>query len=246
MTGGLLTATFVGAVTQRATGIGFSLVSAPFFALILGPVVGISLGNATALVFALATTILVLRDVEWRLFGVLAVSGTLGVIPGALLALHLPADVLRITVGSLVLVGIVASSLSTRTPFVAPPWAAVPAGFVSGAMGASAGVGGPAVAAYAMAARLNPQTFAATAQPYFALSAATAIAAKWSLGGDVLPELPLVAWLLLVGAGAVGIVLGGVVARRVSAALAWHAVIAIASLGAVLTIVRGILGLAER
>lgn len=246
MTSGLLAATFVGAVTQRATGIGFSLVSAPFFALILGPVVGISLGNATALVFALATTVLVIRDVDWKLFGLLAASGTLGVIPGALLALHLPADALRITVGSLVLVGIAASTLSTRTRFVAPRWTAVPAGFLSGAMGASASVGGPAIAAYAVAARLEPRTFAATAQPYFALSAATAIAAKWMLGGDVLPDLPPVAWALLVAAGAVGIAVGSVVARRVSAEIAWRAVILIAALGAMLTIARGVLGLVEQ
>lgn len=239
----LCIATLVGAVTQRMTGIGFSLVAAPFYVLLLGPVEGVALGNVTAIVFALAMTVLVIRSVDWKLFAMLSVAAIAGAVPGAIVVLVLPPDALRVGIGIAVVAGMAVSVVAARTSFSAPPWLRYPAGFVSGFMGTSAGVGGPAITVYAVSARIDHTVFAATAQPYFTVAAATAITMKTAFGGNVVPDFPAPTWLSVAAAGAAGLVIGSHFASRVPPHISRRVMIVLAIGGGLLTVAQGVAGI---
>ena len=82
--------TFVGALAQRSTGMGFALLSAPFLVLVLGPLQGILVVNAASCVASALILVQVWRDIEWSRAAVLVPMGALGVIPGAVAVALLP------------------------------------------------------------------------------------------------------------------------------------------------------------
>src|SRR5690606_25112350 len=157
----------VGAGTQRLTGLGFALVSAPFLVLLLGPFTGVLLANA----LSLATNVVVLgqtwRAVEVRKALFLAVPAVAAVVPGAWVARSLPAPVLALTAGGLVLVALVAVLASERARVLRGTPGAVVAGAASGFMNVTAGVGGPAISLYGLSTGWPHAPFVATVQLYF-------------------------------------------------------------------------------
>jgi uncharacterized membrane protein YfcA len=203
-------AVLVGAGTQRVTGLGFALVTAPFLVLLLGPFTGVLLAN----VLSLAANVVVLaqtwRAVEVRRALLLAVPALVAVVPGAWVARTLPAPLLAITAGGLVLVALLAVLASERARVLRGTPGAITAGAVSGFMNVTAGVGGPAISLYGLSTGWTGQSFVATLQLYFLLLNAASIAAKgW-------PALTPVTWTVAAGALAAGALAGHHLARRVS------------------------------
>ncbi|MFI7709039.1 TSUP family transporter [Nonomuraea sp. NPDC049480] len=227
----VLAAVFAGALTQRITGLGFALVAAPLLVIIAGPYQGVLLANLLSVVVAGAVLAQTFRNVDRRRALVLAVSGVTGVVPGALAARLLPPGPLTVAVGTLVLAGLLAALAGRRLP--APPTAA--AGFASGFMNASAGVGGPALVVYATATGWSQAAFVASAQLSFLVQSAL------SLGLKGFPELP--GWQLaaVVSTLAAGLAGGRLLAPRISATHARRAGMALGFAGALITVVKGML-----
>jgi uncharacterized membrane protein len=73
----------VGAGTQRLTGLGFALVSAPFLVLLLGPFTGVLLANALSLATNLVVLAQTWRAVQVRRALLLAVPALIAVVLGA-------------------------------------------------------------------------------------------------------------------------------------------------------------------
>jgi uncharacterized membrane protein YfcA len=117
-------------------------------------------------------------------------------------------------------------------------------GFSSGLMNAAAGVGGPAITAYAIATRWEQKSFSATLQPYFVTTGLTSLVSKYVLSGGHLPGLAGWQWLSILAAMVAGIVAGDLLSGTVKPASVRRILVAIAYLGAVSTLAKGFLELA--
>jgi len=239
MTGLLLAcAVFFGAVTQRLTGIGFALVASPLFVLLLGPLQGVVITNVFGVVTAASIYVFHIRGVEYRKVLPLLGAVAIAVIPGALLAKTLPAASLAILAGSLVLFALAVSVVARRLRGIDSWQGLVAGGLLSGFMNVLAGVGGPAVTAYAVASRWEHRRFAVSVQFYFAVLGMLSL-----LGRGIPPTLTAVEWILTIVALAAGMLCGVLLTRVVPVRIARAACVCVAALGGATVIVRGVLEL---
>jgi uncharacterized protein len=231
----LTAAVLLGATTQRVTGLGFALVSSPLLVLVLGPFQGVLLANLLSLVANVVVLAMTWQMVEVRRTLTIALPALLLVPPGALVARALPAPLLQVVIGGLVIAALLLSRYGGRWVTVRGTAGAVGAGAASGFMTATAGVGGPALALYAIGSRWEHRHFVASAQLCFALVNAGSVLAKGlpSVGtGRLAPAL--------VGLGS-GIVIGQRLVAKVRPAAAMRAVVAVSVAGAAATVVKGVL-----
>lgn len=231
-------AVFLGAATQRISGMGFALVASPFLVALLGPFDGVVLINLLGAFTAFILFATTWRRVEYRRVGLLLVPAVIAALPGALVARLVPSAILSIVVGGLVVLTLVGSFFAVSNVRMMGRGGAVLAGGVSGFMGASAGVGGPAVAAYAIAIRWPQPVFAITVQPYFCALAIVSLAFKGAL-----PQLAWQGWASCGAALALGILVGHFLARVVKPRAARLLVIVLAFAGAAVIIVKGVVEL---
>jgi len=232
---GLAAAVLVGAVTMRATGMGFALVAAPFLTLALGPFHGILVANVCGTASSLLNLTQVHEHIDWRRVRLLVPAGLIGVIPGAIAVKLLPSAALSIMVSSIVLIGLGITVFATNLRLPNSPVVASAGGLASGFMNVTAGVGGPGLVIYALATEWKHSSFAATAQVQFAVLGAASLAMK-----QALPHLGLLGWLVLVVSLGLGLIGGNLLARHIDGRAAMRLVIVIALVGAVLAMLQGI------
>ncbi|GAA1740951.1 sulfite exporter TauE/SafE family protein [Isoptericola hypogeus] len=243
----LVVAILVGGALQRVTGMGFGLVAGPFIVLIVGPLEGVLFVNLAG---AIASTLIlgrVVRDVDWRRYAWLASTSVLTTVPAALLLRDASAAALEITVGAVVVaamtLAVVTSRLRAGGRHPLRPdarWPLVVTGTASGFGSVAAGIGGPPLAIYSVLSGWDPRRFAATAQPYFATNALAALAAKLVLADAAFPAFAGWQWAVVLGAIVVGLVIGDLVAPRVSAVAMRRGLIVLAYVGGLATLARGL------
>ena len=236
----IVTAVLAGASLQRVTGMGFALVVAPFLVLLLGPIDGVILVNACAVVTASVILARVWRQVDWHRYLVLSAAALLGIVPGALVLRVVSVAWLEISIGVLIALGITASVLLGRLNLRDRSSFRVGAGLVAGFMNVTAGVGGPAASMYAVATRWPHASFVATMQPFFLTMGLASLAAKFATGAATTPSLPVLVWVLIGAACLVGLALGEVLARVLQPHLARRLLIVVAYVGSAVTIYRGV------
>lgn len=235
---GLATATFVGAVAQRSTGMGFALLASPFLTLVLGPFEGILVANVCGTVASLLNLTQVWRDVDWRRAAILVPMGVVGVVPGAIAVLLLPTAPLMIGVSAVVIIGLGLTMMLRGRTLPSSKALAATGGLASGFMNVTAGVGGPGVVVYARATGWPHHRFAATAQLHFLALGITSLAAK-----QALPTLPAIGWAALLVSLILGLLVGNRLATKIEPALAMRLVMSVAMAGAILALGRGITSL---
>jgi uncharacterized membrane protein YfcA len=231
--GAALVAVAAGAGAQAVTGIGFSLVCAPLLTIALGGGDGVRVAN----VLAIAVNVLVVgrerRTADLREVVLLLVPATLAALLTAWLIRAADPHVLAVVAGGLVLVTVAVLASGREAQRLAGRLGAVLAGAVSGAMNVAGGVGGPAVAGYALNARWSPAQTRATLGAYFLGINIVSVASRG------VPSLS--AWFFIGGGFAVlaGFAAGVVLARRLdeSAVRSWT--LALAGIGAAAAIVQG-------
>jgi uncharacterized membrane protein YfcA len=235
-----IAAIFVGAVTQRIAGMGFAMMVAPFVVLAFGPSPGVVLVNLCGTVVALITMLQLRRDVEWSTFAWLITSSLVGIAVGVVAVRSLEAALFQVLVGAILILAIVASVLIARTSAQVSGrrWTAV-AGVTTGALVAAAGIGGPPMTIYAVMSRWNQRSFAATMQPYQACVSAVAVPATLVGAPRAWPALTAASWLVIVVAIGIGLVVGNLLSRVVPPAVGRWVVIALALIGAVITLISG-------
>lgn len=235
LTVGLLAlAVFVGAATQRLTGLGFALVAAPMLVLVAGPLQGVLLSNALSLVINVVLAVMLHRDIDVRRAVLLAIPALIVVPIGAWVAARMSPAVLSLMIGGLVVVALSAVVAAPGLRVRAGRGAAIGAGAASGFMNVTAGVGGPALSLYAIATRWHGVGFVASAQLYFALLNAGSLIAK---GG--LPHLGITGLIACTAGLVLGTVSGHLVAPHVTPSRVRQAIIVLAFAGAIATVVRG-------
>jgi uncharacterized protein len=235
VTAGLaLVAVLSGAGASAVTGIGFSLVCAPLLILALGGGDGVRLANT----LAIGVSLLLLRR-EWRSAVVrdvllLLVPAALAIAVTALVISHANPRALSIASGVLILIAVAALASGIHFRQFAGRLGAVIAGAVSGAMNVVGGVGGPAVAGYALNAGWSPRQTRSTLALYFL---AINIASVASRGVPVLPRWFVIGSIVAVIAG---FGLGSVLARLVDARAVRWGTLLLAAAGACGAIAQGL------
>ncbi|WP_026533003.1 TSUP family transporter [Arthrobacter sp. H41] len=234
-------AIFVGTVLQRISGTGVGLVVSPVLALLLGPSAGVLATNATTTVTGFLILLSVRRRVVWRRALVLIASAAIGVVVGAGLVAIIPAAWLQIIVGSVVLASLALTLGAPRLPHLTGSGVTFTAGALGGLLNATAGVAAPAMVIYAQVTRWEQRTFSASLQPIYMSMGAMSVIAKTAIGGTGFETLP--PWWVVpavVGVVAAGILLGTLLERKVPPAAARTLAIALAGLGGVAAIAKGI------
>lgn len=222
-----------GAAVQRVTGLGFSLVCAPFLVAAEGALAGVRLVNVLALLGNLVLLVRLRADVRWREGLRVLVPAAVVAVPAGLAARRLDPSLLTVLAGltSLVAVAAVATGRHYRL-------GAVTAGALAGVGNVVAGVGGPAVAAYALGDGWPPRQVRASLQAVFAALNVVSIAA---LGPPAVTGARFATLLAALGAG---LLLGDVLGRFASEASVRRGMIAIAVVGSIAAVARGVAGLA--
>ncbi|MEP6650701.1 MAG: sulfite exporter TauE/SafE family protein [Lapillicoccus sp.] len=170
-----------GALTQRVTGIGFALVSAPLLVLIAGPFEGVVLSNLLGLTVSVVVFVAHWRHTEWKKGLLLAVPALIAIPLGAYVARNVPPAPLMVIIGLLVILALGAVLLSERARVLRGPGGATVAGATSGFMNVTAGVGGPAIVLYAVSTGWEHRKFVATFQFYSIFTNLASLAAKGGL-----------------------------------------------------------------
>ncbi len=234
----------LGAIAQRIAGLGFALLIAPFLVIILGPHEGVVLVNICGVVSSALIVGRVWKDIDWSMFRWMVIPSVFGSIPGSIAAVMLPSAPLSVTVGGVVLVALSVSLVLQRSSVVVrgnAPKAV--AGFTAGLTNAMAGVGGPAVSAYALLSRWPQRPFAATLQPFFVVIGLITLAVKLSLDPTDAPALQWWMWSAIGVVIVVGIFAGEKLSRFIKDDHARLFVIVIAFFGATAALVKGLLDL---
>lgn len=227
----------VGAATQRVTGLGFALLSAPFLVLVLGPREGVVLANALGALTSALVVARAWRLVEWRRVRRLLPGSLVAVPLGGLVVRALPGPVLLLAVGALCTVAVTAAWLGPAWPWLGSRAGSALSGFLSGLFSVTAGTGGPPLTVYAISTGWATAAFSASVQPVLVTNGIFAIAVKGTPTNLVLLACCTVAVLI-------GVASGSFLGRRLSPALALRIVLTLALLGSVSAMLRGVLALA--
>ncbi len=185
-------ALFACALIQVTSGFGFALLAMPLVTLILGldqagPVV------AAAGLFVNALNALRLhRDLNRSAFLRLSAAAVLGVAPGFWLHDHVPAPIVRATLGALL---ISYAGYTLLQPARLSPCRALwiwPAGFLGGALAAAYNIPGPPVVVYGDLRAWPRHEYRATLQTFFVLTGLLVVGGHAGLGHFNATTLPLI------------------------------------------------------
>jgi uncharacterized membrane protein YfcA len=222
-----------GAAVQRVTGLGFSLVCAPALVAAEGALPGVRIVNALALLGNLVLLARLRTDVRWRDGVRVLVPAAVLALPAGLVARRLDPSLLTLLAGATALVAVAAVASGHRFRL-----GATAAGALAGIGNVVAGVGGPAVAAYALGAGWPPRQARASLQAIFAALNVVSIVA---LGP---PSVSAARAAALAAALAGGLLLGDVLGRFASESTVRRGMIVVAVTGSVAAIGRGVAGIA--
>ncbi|MDU0967763.1 MAG: sulfite exporter TauE/SafE family protein [Actinomycetaceae bacterium] len=234
----------LGAMSQRICGMGLGLIAVPVFVFFTGPVLGVMTVNIAAFLTGIVVAWSLRADINWHRWRIIAVWAIVGSLPGALVVKLLPAAPLSLCIG-LALVAALATSVmvGSATPRI-PKQALGATGFLGGFFNTAVGQAAPVMVLYQRATKWDQKTFQATLQPSFLVMNAASIATK-GLGLDLPapPIAPVPFYSLVMGATVVGLIAGELAAPHVSPAVAKKLAFAVACVGAVVTCIRGIVGM---
>lgn len=225
-----------GSITNRVTGLGFSLVCSPVMVLVLGPRDGVRLLNMVSVAVSLSNLVPNWRGMRRADLVRLLVPALAWTPVAAAVVRRTHEDLLLVGAGLVTLAAALLIFRSTTVSALQGPAGAIGAGTVSATMNVIGGLSGPPVAMYALNGGWSPAEFRGTLQAYFL---ALNVVAVWSLG-PVAPPVGLVGGILAAVLG--GVVVGGVLAARVDPARFRVLVIVVVCAGALAAITRGLAG----
>ena len=231
-----MVAVATGAAAQAITAFGFSLVAAPILVLLVGPAHAIRMANVLAVLVNLVLLAQHRRHAR--------VSAALGLLVPAVVVTPLAAYVvhrtdpplLSIVVGLLIVASALAVGRGVRSRRLRGTPGLLAAGALGAVMNTASGVGGPAVAMYALNADWPVEMTRPTLQVYFLGLNVLSFVALGPVSLSFASAAALVA-ALLGGLGA-----GSALASHLAAGSVRRAVLCLAIAGGLAAIIRGIVG----
>jgi uncharacterized membrane protein YfcA len=236
-------AALVGALGQRALGMGFGLVTMPVLVLVLGPLPAVVAVNVLGALTSAVVIPQVRRLIPWRRLSLLLLPALAGVLPGVLLARAADEALLEIVVGVLILAGVGGTLWLRRAD--KPLEGDVPVvvtGAIAGLLNASVGVGAPALGIYGALGDWPQRTYAAALQPFFLVLSIVTVASKTALSPADLPPWSWWTWGLVALPLIGGVLIGHRVAARLPERTARGVILLISVLGGVSVLWSGIAG----
>jgi uncharacterized membrane protein YfcA len=232
----LLVVIAVGAAAQALTGMGFSLLCVPPFVVALGPAKGVVVVNALAVAVSVVNLVRERHHVELRHLRWLLPSALAAIPVATWLVRRVDARLLSVVCGLAVLAAVAALAAGFRAARVRGPRGAIAAGVASGLMNVIGGVGGPAVAGYAINAEWPPERIRGVFAAYFLVLNTVAV---FAVG---VPELSATAWGLATVALLVGLAAGMYIAGRCDKEVVRRAILVVAGCGACVVVAHGLFG----
>lgn len=175
----------------------------------------------------------------------LAIGGLLFIPLGVLTAISIDQAILQCIVGTIMLVALITPLVFRRISIDTDSRAAsVLSGGAAGYLNAVAGVGGPALTAYALISRWDYAGFRATVQPIFVTIGIGSLVAKLLTGTETYASPDLLLFGVMAVSTVAGLLVGGLIARHLPVRSARVLVIIIATLGAVVILAEGVVKLA--
>lgn len=173
----------LGGFVQGLTGFGLALVSVPLLSLFIDVKLAIPIAGIFGWFVTFPIVYKMRHYVNWKIGLILFVGSLPGSYLGADLLKHLPADIILITMGIILILSGLYSFRSKNTLFksVSKP-ISLGVGFFSGALGASVGEPGPPVIAYTSMLPWSNNETKSTLVFFFMLQMIGAIAGFWLKG----------------------------------------------------------------
>ncbi|SCF47869.1 hypothetical protein GA0070216_12427 [Micromonospora matsumotoense] len=224
----------LGAVMQRATGLGFALVAAPFLVVILGPFSGVTLANLLSAVINLIVLCMTVRALRRRV-AVQMIAGVVLALPlGVWVVRELPGPALLVGIGLITAASVAWVAVGQSMPLLRRRGGAAASGFASGFFNTTAGTGGPPLAVYAASTGWDHRSFVPTVQLVGLVTNVLSLAAKGT---------PVLSWKLLLACGVAmlaGIGGGQYLQRWLPEGAARRGMLALALAGSTIAIVKGL------
>lgn len=217
VTGYVIAVVFVATIIRSTFGFGEALVSVPLLALRIPVVVAAPLAVMVSIVVAAVVVAQDWRRIEFRSAAGLIVTSLFGVPIGVLLLAAASDDVVKTTLGAIIVAFSIYSLTMARrrgAPRGGVRWL-IACGFLAGVLGGAYGMNGPPLAVYGAQRQWSPRQFRATLQGYF-LPVSIAGLAGYALIG--LWQPPVIQYFLWSLPGvAVATLLGRVLNHRMNA-----------------------------
>lgn len=230
----VLVAVLIGAVSQAVTGIGFALVCAPLLTIALGGADGVRFANVLAIFVNILVVRRELKDLDWRQVLMMFIPAAIAAPIAAWAIRDANADVLSIASGVLILIAVAALATGARIKQLVGRAGAAIAGSISGVMNVVGGVGGPAIASYALNADMKPERMRPTLGMYFLLLNVVSVAARGvpALDGEFVAASLITLF--------VGFSIGALVARHVDKKTVQTTMLVLAAGGGIGAIMQGL------
>ena len=240
----LLIAVALGGVAQRATGMGFALVSAPLAIIALGPLDGVLMMNLLGIPAATLALVLMWKRIEWNTVWMMILPCALGVWLGVEFIAVIDPAWLEMGLGIVLAIAVVVTLKTPPLPetrsLVIP---AIATGAFAGFLNAAASIGGPPLVVYRNLRKWSPLSFSPTIQPLLITMSGGSFLLKTLTGTVPLPSYGALSWGALVVALAIGVGVGELISRRLSIDHLSRAITGIAIAGSLVTLVRGAMSL---
>lgn len=229
----------VASIVQRVTGLGFALIATPPMVLIYGPTLGVLTLVVSGLFVCFVMLIVMWRDVDWKRSILLSLAGLAAAPLAAWVSQVASPQVLLIIVGLAALLSLLGGRLVAVARVLVGTRGALIAGAASGFLHTTSGLSGPPLVAYGLNDRWEQRSFVASLQFVFVVYHLMTLAWRG------LPDVDPGDMLLLVGASAVGLAVGFLLAGAIPVRWARIGMLSIAWAGTVAMLVRGVVSLLD-
>lgn len=205
-------AVFLAAATQQLAGFGYALLAVPLLSVLIGPKDAVALASLSGLAGTALMVVRLRHRTDRPVVGRLLLGAFVGMPLGIVLLRRLPAPPLQVAVSVVVLVAValLASGARLRRESARTE---LGAGFVSGMLNTSIGIGGPPVVLVLQAAEHEQHAFRATTVSYFLVANLVALPLFFASG--VVDHSTWVAGLVAIPAALAGTLAFERVAYRV-------------------------------
>ena len=189
----------VSALVQSISGFGFALVGVPFIAILTDPLTAVVAATMLGTIYSVGAAAHQRSRIDWGALRIVSVTALLGMPLGLLVASRVPAAVLSLFIGVVV---IVFALMLGRAPRAVGHRGAAVAGVASGALLTATGMNGPPLVFALKGRDLDQYRFRATLQATFVIQDVFAIVGFAVVGAVTGATLAIVGWAvpaLLVG-----------------------------------------------
>jgi len=179
---------FLASATQGLMGFGFALVSASIMIIFLPPKIVVPIIIICSTLNNMIILFEVRKWVDLKRILPLIIAGIIGVPIGTYLLIVLNDNILRIFIGSIIILFAVAFLIGFKRKIKNEKLVFAPVGFISGLLGGSTSMGGPPVILFFTNQGVKKRVFRANLVAYFMVLSLVTIS-SFILGGLITPEV---------------------------------------------------------